>query len=49
MATDLDPTRRKDILSLHPATARLIHRALYRFSETGHADIRRLVNVTTET
>ena len=43
------PRAQKDITSLHPATAQRIHRALNRFSETGHADILRLVNVTPET
>lgn len=39
----------KDITSLEPATARRIHRTLDRFAQTGHANIRRLVNVTPPT
>ena len=40
---------RKDIKALDPVIARRVHRVLDRFSETGHADIRRLVNITPET
>lgn len=39
----------KDIASLQPATAQRIHRTLDRFAHTGHADIRRLVNITPPT
>lgn len=39
---------RKDINVLDPVTARRIQRVLDRFSETGHADIRRLVNIAPE-
>lgn len=35
----------KDLVALHPVAARRIHRTLDRFSQTGHADIRRLVNI----
>jgi len=40
---------RKDIDSLHPITARRIHQTLDRFSKTGHADIRRLADITPPT
>ena len=39
----------KDLKALHPTTARRIQTTLERFSETGQADIRRLVSVTPET
>lgn len=39
----------KDLVTLHPIAARRIHTTLDRFSETGHADIRRLVNVNPPT
>ena len=42
------PRAEKDLLALDTVHARRIERALHRFSETGHADIRRLVNVTPE-
>lgn len=38
-----------DIAALQPTTARRIHRTLHRFAQTGHADIRRLINVTPPT
>ncbi len=40
---------RKDLKALHPVDAQRIHRTLNRFSETGHADIRVLNNLTPET
>ena len=39
----------KDLKALHPTTARGIQRTLDRFSQTGQADIRPLLNVTPET
>ena len=43
------PRAEKDVLALDPVSARRIHRALERFSATGHADIRRLIKVSPET
>ena len=40
---------RKDLRILHPVDAQRIHRTLIRFSETGHADILVLINLTPET
>ena len=42
------PRTQKDIDALDPITARRIHCVLERFSETGHEDLRRLVNITPE-
>ena len=42
------PRAEKDLLALDAVHARRIERALRRFSETGHGDIRRLTNVTPE-
>lgn len=42
------PRARKDIDALDPGTVRRLLRALDRFSETGHADLRRLVNTSPE-
>ena len=43
------PRAQKDIASLHPTTAQRIRHALRRYAETGHADIRRLANITPPT
>ena len=42
------PRAEKDLLVLDTVHTRRIERALRRFSETGHGDIRRLTNVTPE-
>ncbi len=38
---------RKDLNALDPVDARRVHRTLRRFSETGHADIARIINAKT--
>ena len=38
----------KDLDALDPIAARRIQRVLERFSESGHADLRRLVNIAPE-
>lgn len=43
------PRAEKDMDALDATAVRRVHRVLDRFSETGHADLRRLVNITPET